>query len=382
MSAKVELTGGNFQDSEGNLLANGTLVMRLSQDANIPGTAQVCAGIDITIKLNSSGSVDTSTPQLVWANDQMSPVNTFYRVTGFKSNGQPAWGPNNQQVTGSGGTFDVGTWVPNQVISWTPSTSAIQLETNGTLNTNQNKLNLVQSTGMTITADGSGDVTFAASGGSGPALQVDGTPNGSQTLLNLSDQMASGSYIDYGNGTVLYADGDSMPTNFYAQLTSGASPTAPNPFRVGITSATLTSNVVTCVSIPSERGSWNLDLGANSGVYLSGFTGSYSFLNGQLVTLTSADMIAGSLVFPFTHANVALASGLTAAACVTYTATVSYAGVTFSNASPPVASPATAPTNTGALWVQPSADFSTYQVKSTNASDGNWVNGLLTPLYF
>lgn len=121
-ATKTQLTGGNFQDSEGNVLNLGYLKMRLSQDEEVTSVGQIGAGIVITINLNSSGSVDTVTPQYVWANDVMLPANSFYVVTGYKSNGQIAWGPNNQQVTSSGvggGTFDVGTWIPNTVVSWT-----------------------------------------------------------------------------------------------------------------------------------------------------------------------------------------------------------------------------------------------------------------------
>ena len=118
-ATKVQLIGGNFQDNEGNVLVNGYLRLRLSSDEVITGVGQIAAGIVTQINLNSSGSVDTSTPQLVWGNDQMTPANSFYIVTGYKANGQLAWGPNNEQVIGSGGTFDTGTWIPNVVISWT-----------------------------------------------------------------------------------------------------------------------------------------------------------------------------------------------------------------------------------------------------------------------
>ncbi len=119
MPSKVQLIGGQFQDNEGNLLVLGYLRLRLSSDENVVGVGQIAAGIVTQINLNSSGSVDTSAPQLVWGNDQMTPLNSFYVVTGYTAAGQLAWGPNNEQVTGSGGTFDVGTWIPNTVISWT-----------------------------------------------------------------------------------------------------------------------------------------------------------------------------------------------------------------------------------------------------------------------
>lgn len=121
MSTKTQLIGGNFQDSEGNVLALGYLIMKLSQDGTVSGSGNICSGLTVRIQLNSSGSVDTSIAQLVWGNDVILPPNSYYRVTGYTAAGQPAWGPNNQQVT-SGSTFDVGTWIPNQIISWVPPT--------------------------------------------------------------------------------------------------------------------------------------------------------------------------------------------------------------------------------------------------------------------
>src|ERR1019366_6804161 len=129
--AKVQLTGGSFQDSEGNLLSLGYLEMQLSQDESVSGSGQICSGITITIQLDVNGAVVVSPVQSVWGNDVMLPVNSYYRVTGFSAKGQLAWGPNNQQVTGAG-PFDVGTWVPNQVVSWTPSLQAPAITVNGT----------------------------------------------------------------------------------------------------------------------------------------------------------------------------------------------------------------------------------------------------------
>lgn len=155
MPSKVQLIGGLFQDSEGNALANGYLKFKLSQDGAVPSVGSICAGVEVTVKLNSSGSVDTSTPQYIWGDDQILPANTFYKVTGYAANGQPAWGPNNQQVIGNGGTFDVGTWIPNQVFSWTPPLTTTLMKTNGVANSIQTVLNLI---GSGVSASG-GDVT-------------------------------------------------------------------------------------------------------------------------------------------------------------------------------------------------------------------------------
>jgi hypothetical protein len=161
----VQLIGGAFQDCSGNVLVNGYLTMFLSQDANIAGVGDICSGISVRIQLDAHGNVSVTPPQYVWGNDQMLPVNTFYRVFGYTANGQLAFGPDNQQVFGNGGTFNVGTWIPNQVISWVPPLQPLLLETNGTKNGSQSLLNLVAGNNMTITDDGQGDITFAATGG-------------------------------------------------------------------------------------------------------------------------------------------------------------------------------------------------------------------------
>ena len=120
MSSPCTITGGSFQDSEGNVLALGYLTFRLSQDASV-NTSNICSGVEIRIALDSSGNVVGGSS--IWGNDVLFPPNTYYRVTGFTAEGQPVWGPNNQQVAGS--TFDLGTWIPNQVISWVPSGSLV-----------------------------------------------------------------------------------------------------------------------------------------------------------------------------------------------------------------------------------------------------------------
>src|ERR1035437_4335700 len=121
---KVQLTGGNFQDSSGGVLNLGYLLMKLSSDEEV-NSSLICSGIEIRIQLDANGNVITTPPQSVWGNDQMLPDNSYYKVTGYTAAGQPAWGPNNQQVLGNGGTFDTGAWIPNTVISWVPGTSAL-----------------------------------------------------------------------------------------------------------------------------------------------------------------------------------------------------------------------------------------------------------------
>ena len=156
MAAQIELTGGNFQDSEGNLLALGYIEMRLSQDGSV-NDSQVCSGIVITITLDSNGDCDTG--QYVWGNDALAPANSFYKVTVYSAEGQIVWGPNNQQVTGSG-TFDVGSWSPNQVISWVPPLQVPQVEVNGTDLSSSSTVDFVDT--ATVTWEDAGNGQFEA----------------------------------------------------------------------------------------------------------------------------------------------------------------------------------------------------------------------------
>lgn len=209
MPSKTQLTGGAFQDAEGNLLVNGYLKFKLSQDSSVSGVGNICSGIEITIQLDSVGNVasSTSTPtapnQYVWATDVFTTPNMFYRVTGYTAGGQPSWGPNNQQVTSGGtggGTFNVGTWTPNQVLSWTPPPSGVTLQHNGVSNSSQNLLNLESTNGsVSITDAGGGSLDLSAGGGTGFAIvatNFDGfTGSPVVSIANTAWQLVAGNML-------------------------------------------------------------------------------------------------------------------------------------------------------------------------------------------
>jgi len=104
----------------------------------------------------------------VWANSVLSPINTYYRVTGYTAAGQRAWGPNNQQVA-AGTTFNLGSWVPNSVISWFPTVSqspALTVEVAGAPFSSPTLLDFESSdSSVIITDEGAGVLNFQASGG-------------------------------------------------------------------------------------------------------------------------------------------------------------------------------------------------------------------------
>lgn len=166
-ATKVQIIGGSFQDSEGNLLVNGKLTFTLNQDESVSNIAQLAAGITVVVLLDANGDVlgtlvsDPDT--FIWPNDVLTPANSFYMVKGYTSSGQLAWGPNYQQVLSSPSPYNLDSWVPNTLTSWQPPLQNLVLQTNGTNNPNQQLENLRAGTGITLNTDTAG-TTITSSG--------------------------------------------------------------------------------------------------------------------------------------------------------------------------------------------------------------------------
>jgi hypothetical protein len=163
--AKVQLTGGAFQDSEGNVLNLGYLVMELSNDEQIPSTTQIGSGIKVTIELDANGNVfGTETldlpKQYVWPNDLLTPAGSYYRVTAYTAKGQIAWGPQDVQVLSAPDPFNVGAWVPFAPDSSVTTVTVPTIEVNSVATTVQSVLDLVQNGNITIADLGDGRVRF------------------------------------------------------------------------------------------------------------------------------------------------------------------------------------------------------------------------------
>jgi len=93
------VVGGAFQDSEGNVLSDGTLSWVLNRDAYTDSSLAtlVCAGQRIEWPLDVNGNIPGT--QTLWPNDQLLDVwnlttDTFYTLSAFTADGQLAWGPN------------------------------------------------------------------------------------------------------------------------------------------------------------------------------------------------------------------------------------------------------------------------------------------------
>lgn len=234
-------------------------------------------------------------------------------------------------------------------------------------------VSLVAGTNITIV----GSVISATGGGSGPALQVDGTPNSDQALLDLDSTMMFGRWADNGGGKVTLNIAEELCDVTSVQLSSGSSVSVTNPFNIEVTNASLTSNVITFTTVPANFGSYPLDpQGAH--LFASNFSSPWTFLNGQRLPVLTYNPFVGTMTCSFTHANVGSAATGSALLCATFVPVISYAGAVAGTPLTPFSGP---PTNTGALWVQIAADWGSYVAKSTNASDSNWVNIIKLVLY-
>lgn len=166
--AKVQLINGAFQDASGNPLANGTLLVQLSQDALLSGgQGQVSGEIKVAITLDSSGNVlgSSTSPsgpnQYLWPTDEMTPSGVSYTVWAYAFNGQLAWGPNYNLTVPTGSTYDLGNWAPNLTIAPLASLGGLTIQVNGVAVSLQNVLNLVAGSGIVLTAGGGGTITIS-----------------------------------------------------------------------------------------------------------------------------------------------------------------------------------------------------------------------------
>jgi hypothetical protein len=167
--ARRQVISCPWQDEQGNALALGTIVFEASGDALVTGTGELCAGIKGSLTLDNTGSVASSPAQYMWPTDQMSPSNITYTVWVYSANGQLAWGPNYGLTVPSGaGSFNLCTWVPNQIGSSSGAAAgSLTLQVNGVNNAVQSLLDLVNGANISIVDNGNGSVTISSSG-SGP----------------------------------------------------------------------------------------------------------------------------------------------------------------------------------------------------------------------
>lgn len=98
MPPKSIISSVAFQDPQGNVLANGSIVFDLTVPAEIPGGGQVVP-TRVDVLLTSGGLIPGSA--VIWGNDQLNPGGTLYQVRIFNSNGLLVEGPVFWSITGT-----------------------------------------------------------------------------------------------------------------------------------------------------------------------------------------------------------------------------------------------------------------------------------------
>lgn len=191
-------TAGAFQDAIGNVLANGKIILDLSQPASATGGGEIVPR-RVTITLDANGKVSAS--QVLWANDQLSPSGTTYSMLVFDSANNLVGGFGNISISGA---------VPIDLALITPVSSGGSV---------------INFAGIIITSPTAQQVI------NGFALVMEGAPfafsaAGSTTADTGISRTASG-IIAFGNGT----QGDTTGTGLAAIFNAGTG------FRVNNTAA-------------------------------------------------------------------------------------------------------------------------------------------------
>lgn len=96
------IVNGSFADPAGNFVANGVLILKLSQDARETTGGQV-APLKVLVPLDATGDVDDNEgadPVTILANDELSPSGTWYRASVNDANGARVWGPQKWSLQG------------------------------------------------------------------------------------------------------------------------------------------------------------------------------------------------------------------------------------------------------------------------------------------
>lgn len=79
-------------------VASGILYLTLSKDAFISGVGQIASKV-IKVTLNSLGEIPVSTN--IYANDELTPLDTVYRTTVIALGGEKVWGPVDLSIIGA-----------------------------------------------------------------------------------------------------------------------------------------------------------------------------------------------------------------------------------------------------------------------------------------
>ncbi len=195
----------------------------------------------------------------------------------------------NVTLTGSGSVTDP------YIVSSTGGGSSIDLEVNGTPNVDQTLLNLVEGNNMTIVDNGDGSVTFNASGGGS------GSPGGSDTQLQYNNAGSFGGITGATtNGTVMTLTSPVINTSLNANYSTASRIAIFDSSKNLISADTATYPSLTELSyIKGATSSIQTQLGTKapttSPTFATSITGSYLTASEILITDGSKNIVSASV---------------------------------------------------------------------------------------
>lgn len=208
---------GTWQFPDGSAVANGTLYLQLTQDANVVSTGQIAPRI-VQIALDATGSIPAAT--VVFANDELTPSGTLYQVAVTQQGGGRVYGPELYSITGVS---------PISLNSFVPLTSGVfvsvgpkfqQFTANGTF-TIPNGVTSIKATVIGGGGAGGGSTNVNNGGGGGAAAAaikwLSGLTPGNTLAVTVG---ASGTGVNGASGNSGTASSISSGTQIIATVTA------------------------------------------------------------------------------------------------------------------------------------------------------------------
>lgn len=209
---------GSVRDAAGNPIANGKLILRLSQEGTVSDPALLLIQPPVTCTI-TNGAIEA--PCSVRGNDTISPAGTFYRVRIVGASGQELL-PTRRYVI-AGASFDFGTAAP--LASEIIAAQAYQtVQDEGAPLISQRVLNFV-GVGVTASNDVANQrttVTISGGGGGGSQHQVDGANLAANDPINFQDSAT----VDFSNPAAGNIQAGVKDASIAAAKLSVVSPTA------------------------------------------------------------------------------------------------------------------------------------------------------------
>jgi hypothetical protein len=89
----VKIFSGNFQDCQGNPIANGYLNVRLISDSHetFTGNGEIYSGRKLAFPLDMTGNVPLTPAYYLWSNATLSPSGSFYEFQLYDATGIQLW---------------------------------------------------------------------------------------------------------------------------------------------------------------------------------------------------------------------------------------------------------------------------------------------------